>query len=170
MATQDELRSSLRTGQESLPPLRKRQLCDNLGCRSAAFLQKLPWRPQAKSNDPLRAAVVLTLRILHIFGGQAAACIAEASVAVLGLPGRASWRPTCGAPRVPFKGRMMSHLRHEILNRFAASMAWHDLVAIATCSGPTHGLVAILTASCHAKLSAKSLGISCRNRDIGSDS
>jgi hypothetical protein len=31
-----------------------------LGCRSAAFLQKLPLRPWAKSSDTLRATVVLT--------------------------------------------------------------------------------------------------------------
>jgi hypothetical protein len=65
---------------------------------------------------------------------------------------------------------MVSHLRHQIFNNFAASIAWHDPVALATCSGRIQTLVAILTTSCHAKLSAKSLGISCRNRDIGSDS
>ena len=33
-----------------------------------------------------------------------------------------------------FQQKMMSHLRHEILNDFAARIAWHDVVAIATCS------------------------------------
>jgi hypothetical protein len=64
----------------------------------------------------------------------------------------------------------MSRLRHQIFNNFAASIAWHDLVALARCSGRLQTLVAILTTSYHAKLSAKSLGIPCRNRDIGSDS
>jgi hypothetical protein len=132
-----------------------------------------------RAYAPWRRPFGSTLRILRIFGGQAAACIGEASLAVLGLPGRARWRPTCGDPRVrsaglrrggwvPFKGRMMSHLRHEILNHFAASMAWRDPVAIATRPNPRPSRD--LTASCPGKLSAKSLGIWCRNRDFGRDS
>jgi hypothetical protein len=37
-----------------------------------------------------------------------------------------------------FQRKMMSHLRHQILNDFAAQIAWHDVVAIATlCSHST---------------------------------
>jgi hypothetical protein len=46
----------------------------------------------------------------------------------------------------------------------------HIMLAHTRYESLLHGLVAILTASCHAKFPATSLGISCRNRDIGSDS
>jgi hypothetical protein len=37
----------------------------------------------------------------------------------------------------PCKRKMMSHLRHEIFNHFGVSVAWHDLVALATSSRRT---------------------------------
>ena len=52
--------------------------------------------------------------------------------------------------RLELRGMTLSQLRHALAEK--------------------PRLVAILTTSCHAKICAKSLGISCRNRDIGSDS
>ena len=79
---------------------------------------------------------------------------------------RESAGPQCGSPERVYPAKLVSHLRLEIFNDFAASIAWHDLLAIATCSGRPGGPVALLTTSCHAQLSAKSLGISCRDCDI----
>jgi hypothetical protein len=64
----------------------------------------------------------------------------------------------------------MSHLRHEIFNRFGVSLRGMTMSHLRHGLAEEARLVAILTTSCHAKLSTKSLGISCRNRDTESDS